>query len=257
MERVALITGACGGIGGVLCHRFVAEGDTVIALDIDGPGLEALARDVSAPRIVLRQVDLRDATAVRDAVASAVAATGPVDVLVANAGGARGMTLKSTDPASWQHDVELNLNAVYHAVEAVRESMIERRGGALVLIGSVNGDAALANPAYSAAKAGLVNFTKWLALELGQYGVRANIVCPGTVKTPAWQARIDKNPALFDALLKWYPLRDFATPDDIADAVLFLASPRARSITGVALPVDCGLMAGNRLMAQEITLEPL
>jgi NAD(P)-dependent dehydrogenase (short-subunit alcohol dehydrogenase family) len=77
------------------------------------------------------------------------------------------------------------------------------------------------------------------------------------VKTGAWQARVDKNPKLFDALLKWYPLGDIASPDDIADAVLFLASAQARAITGVALPVDCGLMAGNRLMAEELTLESL
>jgi enoyl-[acyl-carrier-protein] reductase (NADH) len=77
------------------------------------------------------------------------------------------------------------------------------------------------------------------------------------VKTPAWRARVERNPDLFEQLKKWYPLRDVATPDDIADAVQFLASPMARVITGVALPVDAGLMAGNRLMADELTLDPL
>jgi NAD(P)-dependent dehydrogenase (short-subunit alcohol dehydrogenase family) len=257
MDRVVLVTGACGGIGSVLCRRFVAAGDTVLALDIDTARLDALAHSAQAGRIVPVEADLGAADAVREAVAAASAKTGAVDVLVANAGGALGMTLKSTDASNWQRDVHLNLNGTYHAVEAVRHAMMARRSGALVLIGSVNGAAALANPAYSAAKAGLVNFTKWLALELGPYGIRANIVCPGTVKTGAWQARVDKNPKLFDALLKWYPLGDIASPDDIADAVLFLASAQARAITGVALPVDCGLMAGNRLMAEELTLESL
>jgi len=257
MNRVVLITGACGGIGSVLCRRFVEEGDTVLALDIDAAALDRLAKQLGESRVIPLVADLGDAAAVQQAMSAAVARRGPVDVLVANAGAAEGLTLATTDVASWQRDIHLNLNGTYHTVEAVRASMIERARGALVLIGSVNGMAALGHPAYSAAKAGLISYTKALALELGRYGIRANIVCPGTVKTQAWQARVDKNPQVFEDLKKWYPLRDFATPDDIADAVLFLASPMARVITGVALPVDGGLMAGNRLMAQELTLESL
>ena len=257
MNRVVLVTGACGGIGSVLCKRFVVQGDTVLALDIDASALERLSKQLGETQVTPLVADLGDAAAVQQAVAAAVAKRGPVDVLVANAGAAEGLTLATTDAASWQRDIHLNLNGTYHTVEAVRASMIERQQGALVLIGSVNGMAALGHPAYSAAKAGLISYTKALALELGRHGIRANIVCPGTVKTQAWQARVDKNPQVFEDLKKWYPLRDFATPDDIADAVLFLASPMARVITGVALPVDGGLMAGNRLMAQELTLESL
>jgi|SRR5579863_2759641 len=255
MNRVVLVTGACGGIGSALCRRFVAAGDNVLALDIEAGALSTLAAELDADRVTPIAVDLGDAAAVKAAVAQAVAAKGPVDVLVANAGGAQSGTLASTDAASWQRDVHLNLNGTYHTVEAVRASMIERKRGAIVLIGSVNGMTALGHPAYSAAKAGLISYTKALAVELGRHAIRANIVCPGTVKTPAWQARVDKNPQVFEALKKWYPLGDFATPDDIADAVMFLASPMARVITGVALPVDGGLMAGNRLMAEELTLE--
>ena len=257
MNRVVLVTGACGGIGSVLCKRFVVQGDTVLALDIDASALERLSKQLGETQVTPLVADLGDAAAVQQAVAAAVAKRGPVDVLVANAGAAEGLTLATTDAASWQRDIHLNLNGTYHTVEAVRASMVERQQGALVLIGSVNGMAALGHPAYSAAKAGLISYTKALALELGRHGIRANIVCPGTVKTQAWQARVGKNPQVFEDLKKWYPLRDFATPDDIADAVLFLASPMARVITGVALPVDGGLMAGNRLMAQELTLESL
>ena len=257
MKRVVLVTGACGGIGSVLCKRFVQEGDTVLALDIDAAALDQLAAGLGMGSVTPIAVDLGDADAVRERVAEVVKTSGPVDVLVANAGAAEGLTLAKTDAAAWQRDVHLNLNGTYHTVEAVRASMIERQRGSIVLIGSVNGMAALGHPAYSAAKAGLISYTKSLAIELGRYGIRANIVCPGTVKTKAWQARVDKNPQVFEDLKKWYPLRDFATPDDIADAVLFLASPMARVITGVALPVDGGLMAGNRLMAEELTLESL
>ncbi|MEC5404151.1 SDR family oxidoreductase [Paraburkholderia sp. MPAMCS5] len=257
MNRVVLVTGACGGIGSVLCKRFVELGDTVLALDIDAAALDVLTKQLGESQVSPIAVDLGDACAVQQAVAAAVQKRGPVDVLVANAGAAEGLTLATTDAASWQRDIHLNLNGTYHTVEAVRASMVERQRGSLVLIGSVNGMAALGHPAYSAAKAGLISYTKALALELGRHGIRANIVCPGTVKTQAWQARVDKNPQVFEDLKKWYPLRDFATPDDIADAVQFLASPMARVITGVALPVDGGLMAGNRLMAQELTLESL
>ena len=255
MNRVVLVTGACGGIGSALCRRFVELGDTVLALDLDAAALEALAAGLGADRVSPVVADLADAAAVQRAVEQAVELRGPVDVLVANAGGAKAGTLASTDITSWQRDVNLNLNGTYYTVEAVRASMIERQQGVLVLIGSVNGMASLGHPAYSAAKAGLISYTKALALELGKYGIRANIVCPGTVKTKAWQARVDKNPQVFENLKKYYPLGDFATPDDIADAVQFLASPMARVITGVTLPVDGGLMAGNRLMAEELTLE--
>ncbi|RQH05316.1 SDR family oxidoreductase [Paraburkholderia dinghuensis] len=257
MSRVVLVTGASGGIGRALCKRFLDAGDTVLALDRDEALAQSLRVDFGGERLEALVADVSDAAAMSDAVSAGVAARGPVDVVVANAGGALGTTLARTDAAEWRRDIDLNLNGAYYTVEAVRQSMIERQRGAIVLIGSVNGLTALGHPAYSAAKAGLVSYTKALAIELGQYGIRANLVCPGTVKTPAWQARVDRHPQIFEELKKWYPLGDVAAPEDIADAVHFLASPQARVITGVALPVDAGLMAGNRMMANELTLDPL
>jgi NAD(P)-dependent dehydrogenase (short-subunit alcohol dehydrogenase family) len=257
MSRVVLVTGASGGIGRALCRRFLDAGDTVLALDRNESLVESLRADLGDERLEPLAADVSDAAAVSGAVSAAVAVRGPVDVVVANAGGAAGTTLAHTDAALWQRDIALNLNGAYYTVESVRQSMIDRRRGTIVLIGSVNGLTALGHPAYSAAKAGLVSYTKALAIELGQYGIRANLVCPGTVKTPAWQSRVDQHPKIFEELKKWYPLGDVATPGDIADAVQFLASPQARVITGVALPVDAGLMAGNRIMANELTLDPL
>jgi NAD(P)-dependent dehydrogenase (short-subunit alcohol dehydrogenase family) len=257
MSRVVLVTGASGGIGRALCKRFLDAGDTVLALDRNEAGVTALVTAFGGARLEALAADVSDAAAVADAVGRGVAARGPVDVAVANAGGALGTTLAHTDAEKWRRDIDLNLNGAYYTVEAVRQSMIDRRRGAIVLIGSVNGLTALGHPAYSAAKAGLVSYTKALAMELGQYGIRANLVCPGTVKTPAWAARVAQHPQIFEELKKWYPLGDVAEPEDIADAVQFLASPQARVITGVALPVDAGLMAGNRMMANELTLDPL
>jgi len=262
-RRVTLVTGAAGGIGQALCRRVLQAGDRLIALDHDAGALEGLAavlagQGVSADdlaRLHPLVADVTDCAGLCDKVATAVAAVGPVDVLVSNVGAARGPTVRKTTPQDWQADIQLNLNGAFHCVEAVRHAMVERRSGQLVLIGSVNALTTLGHPAYSAAKAALVSYTRSLAMELGAYGIRANIVLPGTVKTPAWQARADKNPQVFEQLKKWYPLGDFATPDDVADAVLFLASPAARVITGVALPVDAGLMAGILPMAREITVE--
>lgn len=256
MGRVVLVTGASGGIGRALCKRFLDAGDAVIALDRNAEGVAALAAEFDAAKLTALEADIGDQESVIKAVAQGVAAHGAIDVVVANAGGALGTTLAHTDAAAWRRDIDLNLNGTYYTIEAVRAAMIDRKRGAIVLIGSVNGLTSLGHPAYSAAKAGLVSYTKALAMELGPHGIRANIVCPGTVKTPAWRARVAQHPKIFEDLSKWYPLGDVAEPEDIADAAYFLASPQARVITGVALPVDAGLMAGNRLMANELTLDP-
>ncbi len=133
--------------------------------------------------------------------------------------------------------------------------MKSRRAGVIVNIGSVNGLAALGDPAYSAAKAGMIAMTRSLAQEYGRYGVRVNIVLPGTVRTPIWDERAKKDPQVLRTLERWYPLGRIVEPRDIVNAVAFLASDLAAAITGAALPVDCGLTAGNIVMARELTLE--
>jgi len=251
MTRTTLVTGAAGGIGQALCRTFLAAGDRVLALDRDRAALDRFLDTLGDARATPVVDDLTDAERLRSLLASHPQA----DVLVANAGTAASTTLRDTTPATWRADLDANLTATYVSVEAVLPGMRARGRGAIAIIGSVNGVHALGHPAYSAAKAGLISYTKSLAIEYGRDGVRANIVLPGTVKTPAWEARVERNPQVFEQLRKWYPLDDFATPDDVAQAALFLCSPAARIITGVALPVDGGLLAGNRVMAQELTLE--
>ncbi|HHT8990403.1 TPA: SDR family oxidoreductase [Burkholderia cenocepacia] len=251
MTRTTLVTGAAGGIGQALCRTFLAAGDRVLALDRDRAALDRFIGTLADGRATPVVDDLTDA----ERLCSMLESHPEVDVLVANAGTAASTTLRDTTPASWRTDLDTNLTATYVSVEAVLPGMRARGRGAIAIIGSVNGVHALGHPAYSAAKAGLISYTKSLAIEYGRDGVRANIVLPGTVKTPAWEARVQRNPQVFDQLRKWYPLDDFATPDDVAQAALFLCSPAARIITGVALPVDGGLLAGNRVMAQELTLE--
>jgi NAD(P)-dependent dehydrogenase (short-subunit alcohol dehydrogenase family) len=133
--------------------------------------------------------------------------------------------------------------------------MKARRAGVIVNIGSVNGLSALGDAAYSAGKAGMISLTKSLALEFGRYNIRVNIVCPGTVRTPIWDKRAARNPEVLKQLTRWYPLGRIVEPIEVMRAVAFLASDAASAITGVVLPVDCGLTAGNVVMARELTLE--
>ena len=127
--------------------------------------------------------------------------------------------------------------------------------GAIVNIGSVNALSALGDAAYSAGKAGMISLTKSCALEFGRYNIRVNIVCPGTVRTPIWDERAARDPEVLVRLTRWYPLGRIVEPIEVMRAVAFLASDAASAITGVVLPVDCGLTAGNIVMARELTLE--
>lgn len=252
--RNILITGAAGGIGVGLCTHFADRGDRILALDLDEAGLAALQAE-RPTAIHGDTVDLLDPAAVAGAVEAFAGDHGPIDVLINNAGAAAATALANLTPEAWRHDLDINLTAAYNCVEAVKQPMMARRAGVIVNIGSVNAFHALGHPAYSAAKAGLISYTRALAVEYGPHGIRANIICPGTVRTQAWNARAERNPDIFTSLRKWYPLRDFPDPADIAAAADFLSSDAARMITGVVLPVDAGLTAGNPVMAAELTLE--
>lgn len=251
-RRLVLITGAAGGIGRALVSRFIAGGDRVIAHDRDQAGVDEVAAVHGADRVFPISSELPDAEALASALTPVVAEHGPVGAVVANAGSTSGGALDALPPGGWQRDIDGNLTAGYVTVTAVLDDL-KATDGAIVFIGSVNGMAALGDPAYSAAKAGLISYARSLAIEYGRFGVRANVVCPGTVRTPIWQRRTESEPDLLDKLRKWYPLGDIVEPEDVAEAVWFLASDAARMITGVMLPVDGGLTAGNRLMAAELT----
>jgi NAD(P)-dependent dehydrogenase (short-subunit alcohol dehydrogenase family) len=159
------------------------------------------------------------------------------------------VSLGDTDGDIWRKDNALNLEAPFLCFRAF-EGALKASQGALVNISSVNGMAVFGHPAYSAAKAGLIHLTKLIAVEYGKFGIRANAVAPGTVRTQAWEARAAANPQVFDEAKRWYALRRIATAEDVANAVYFLASDQAAAITGVCLPVDCGLTAGQAELAR-------
>lgn len=254
--KVIAITGAAGGIGQALCRHFGGEGAAIAALDRSEAVVELIqtlaGEGIKAEASV---VDITDVEGIAAAFAAIEKSLGPVDVLVNNAGFSHKSNLEQTTPETWKADVDGNLNGAFYCAHAVLPSMKERRGGAIVNIGSVNGLSTFGDPAYSAGKAGMISMTKALAMEYGRFGIRANIVCPGTVRTPIWEHRVARNPEILTQLGKWYPLGRVVDPIDIARAVGFLASDAAAAITGAVLPVDCGLTAGNIVMTRELTLE--
>ncbi len=254
--KIVAITGAAGGIGQSLCQYFAGEGAAIAALDKSDEVHSIAGRLAKASRrIDSFVVDVGDRDAVEKIFMSISSHLGAVDILVNNAGFSQHPTFARTNPASWQHEVNGNLNGAYYCAHAVLPGMQAKGGGSIIAIGSVNGLSALGDPAYSAAKAGMISLTRSLAIEFGRYGIRANAVLPGTVRTPLWKRRAAKEPEVLAKLVRWYPLGRIVEPEDVARAVGFLASDAASAITGVALPVDCGLMAGNIVMARELTIE--
>jgi NAD(P)-dependent dehydrogenase (short-subunit alcohol dehydrogenase family) len=255
--KTAFITGAAGGIGSAMCALFAELGARIIACDRDEAALNRLAAGWAGKPDALHPVaaDTTDEQVVASGLEQAVARAGPPTILVNNAGVAEAETLARMTPARWRHDLDVNLTGAYIVFQAVLPHMLKAGGGAVVNIGSVNGLAYLGHPAYSAAKAGLRSFTQAIATEYGRRNIRANLLCPGTVKTPIWAERIKRYPQVFERLRKWYPLGRVAEPLDIARVAAFLASDAAAIISGTVLVADGGLLAGNAVMAEELTLE--
>lgn len=248
-HKVAVVTGAAGDIGRAIAKRLADSHDVVVLLDMDSAALDRAIVELGIdPRFVPLTCDVTDETSLAET-AARISTLGLVHTLVNNAGAARAVSLGDTDGDIWRKDNALNLEAPFLCFRAFEEALKASKGS-LVNISSVNGMAVFGHPAYSAAKAGLIHLTKLIAVEYGKYGIRSNAVAPGTVRTQAWEARAAANPQVFQEAKRWYALRRIATAEDIANAVFFLSSEQAAAITGVCLPVDCGLTAGQAELAR-------
>jgi len=256
-DRVVIVTGAGSGIGRVIAQRFAGEGAKVAVVDWLPDRADAVTAEIASAggTAVSVHADVSSRPDVDAMVESVASELGPVDVLVNNAAIAEGDDVLQMDEATWDRDVAVVLRSVFLCCKAVLPSMIERHRGAIVNISSVNAMTALGNEAYSAAKAGMHNLTQGVAVRYGAHGIRCNAIAPGTIRTPIWQSRIDRDPVVFQRLIKWYPLGRVGEPEDIANAAMFLASDDASWITGAVLPVDGGLLAGNYLMTRELLAE--
>ena len=241
-QRV-VITGAGGGVGTALVRAFASAGADVVACDLPGTDLAGHQAQL---------FDLRDPAAVAEA-GRDILAQGPVDVVILNAGWTRAEVLSSVTPAVLVDEMDRNFTGAVHLCQSLLPAMRARRAGSFVFISSVNALSHHGNPAYSAAKAALMAWMRAIAVEEGKHGIRANAVIPASIRTNAWEHRLQTDPGVLDRLAAIYPLGRIVTTEEVANAVLFLASPLASGITGTALTVDAGLMAGNLPFLSAIT----
>lgn len=244
--RSVLITGAGGGIGRALVQAFNTAGAIVFGADRDAALLAPLEL---AGRLVF---DLCDPAGIDAAMTDLLQSANVPDIVISNAGWTGADRLEHVDARAWDRELAINLTGAFQVTAPLVAAMAARGHGSVVFIGSVNGLAHYGNAAYAAAKAGLIAYAKALAVERGPAGIRVNVICPGSVRTAAWDHRFATIPDLADRLLPHYPLGRMVEPDEVARTALFLASPAASGITGAVIPVDAGLTAGNARFVADI-----
>jgi len=241
-RRIALVTGAAGaGIGAAVTRRLAAEGAAIVAIDHHARRLddavERLRADFDVP-VAGYAVDITDRPALDDALADAAATVGTVDILVNNAAINVQGSIFDYDPADFDRVVEVDLNACWYLLRRLIGPMRDLGSGSIVNISSVaayNGGRGREAP-YSAAKAGLLELTRSVAIEAGPFGIRCNAVAPGLV----WSKFVDKHRERFQADADATPLRRHGRPEEIASVVAFLASDESSFITGEVINVSGG-----------------
>lgn len=241
--KTVLITGASRGIGAATARLFVKNGYTVaVNYRADKDGAEALVAKITAEGGDAFAVcaDVADYAAVEAMTAQVLERCGQVDVLIHNAGVAQQALLTDTTPQEWQRMIGVHLDGAYHCAHALVPSMVRRHSGVILTVSSMWGEVgASCEVAYSAAKAGLIGFTKALAKELGPSGIRANCVTPGVIDTAMCAVLDDDTRA---ALAEETPLCRLGTPEDVAETLLFLASDKSAFITGQVIGVNGGFI---------------
>jgi NAD(P)-dependent dehydrogenase (short-subunit alcohol dehydrogenase family) len=244
--RVAVVTGGGSGIGAAIARRFAGEGARVVVTGRRREVLERVAADIGGLAVPGDAADPAHATEV---VRSTVDAFGGIDVVVANAGIDRPGSVGDVTDADWHRTIDVNLTGPLMLLRAAIPVMLDRGGGSVVLVSSVNG---LANApravAYDASKAGLISLARSIAVDYGPRGIRANAVCPGWVTTPMGDEDMDALAAArgisrdeaYALVSRAIPLRRAAAPEEIADCCLFLASDESSFVSGTTLVVDGG-----------------
>jgi len=234
--RRALVTGAGSGIGAAVARRLHAEGASVILTDLQGEAVEALA-DELGERATAAALDVRDENAVRHAARD-------LDVLVNSAGIGSTTTAPETPLAVWEDVFAVNARGTFLCCKHAIPDMVERGGGSIVNVASVGGVVALRNrAAYCASKGAVIAFTRAAAVDHVGAGVRVNAVCPGTVDTPWVRRLVEEVGESLDGLRARQLMGRLGTPDEVASAVLYLASDDAAFVTGTAFVIDGGLSA--------------
>jgi meso-butanediol dehydrogenase / (S,S)-butanediol dehydrogenase / diacetyl reductase len=243
-DKTVVVTGAASGIGRGIAQRFSDEGANVVACDVEEAALRDFTASLPPARTLSHAVDVSDHVQVQAMVAAAVKRFGRLDVMVNNAGVAPAGNVEDVSIADWQRALNVDLSGVFYGCRAAMPELL-KTGGCIVNTASVSGLAADWDMcAYNAAKGGVVNLTRSLALDYGGRGVRTNSVCPSLTRSGMTNDMLEDAP-LMEKFMERLPLGRVAEPADIAAVVAFLASDDARFINGVNLPVDGGVTASN------------
>jgi 3-oxoacyl-[acyl-carrier protein] reductase len=238
--RVALVTGASRGIGRAIATKLAAQGATVVAAAREQNAAGTVEEITAAGgKAEAASVDVSDAAAIEALVAGALERHGKIDILVNNAGITKDQLMLRMKRADWDAVIATNLTGAFALTQAVLKPMIRQKGGRIICISSVVGQSGNAGQAnYAASKAGLIGFAKAVAQEVASRNITVNVVAPGLIETDMTRAITGGAQEEWAAKI---PLKRLGTPDDIAAAVCFLASPEASYITGQVLAVNGGM----------------
>ena len=246
-DRIAIVTGGGGGIGGATCRRLAEEGARIAVLDLDeGAGARTAAAIVDdGGEALALTADITDYAGVGAALAKVESELGPVGVVVNNAGWDRFIPFLQTGPELWDKVIAINLRGAINVLHAVLPGMVERGHGRVVNVSSDAGRVGSSGEAvYSACKAGLIALAKTLAREHARHGITFNVVCPGPTETALLESfleQAEKPDKLAEAFRRAVPMGRLGRPDDLPGAIAFLASEDAAFITGQVLSVSGGL----------------
>ena len=251
-NKVAVITGAASGIGRATAFLFAKEGAHVVVVDIDAQGGLETSRLIDADdgTSTFIQADLSKKDDAERVIVDTVRTLGTLDVLVNNAGIFKFGTVVECSEEDWDRMISINLKSVFLLSKYAIPEMVKAGGGSIINTASVGGLVGVENgSAYAAAKGGVIQLTKSMALDFGAADIRVNCICPGSIKTPMLQAiwQFEARGRSLEEIQKDYlqgrPLQKIGTPEDIAYAALYLASGESRFVTGTCLVVDGGIVA--------------
>lgn len=240
-DKVAIITGAAGGIGRETTHLFVKEGARVALFDIDEEKLTEIKKDTEKKggEVLMFVVDIRDFDAVERSVKEILNKWGKVDILINNAGITKDNLFLRMSEKEWKDVLDINLTGAFNFSKAVIRPMMKARSGVIINMSSVvgiTGNPGQAN--YASSKAALIAFTKSLAKELGVRGIRVIAIAPGFIETPMTERLSEE---IKEKYISQIPLRRAGKPEDVANLILFLASEKASYITGQVYIIDGGM----------------